>query len=451
MQTTKQVTVRRLSKSDHRRLDEVLTLNRLLYNDGLEWGFEQVAAGERVTLKQLSLNLTERGDEEPAYKNVDRRVQVETLKRVAKSFATWRRRKKSDLRGGKPRFKPAHRFRTLEIYSGVGNHVKLRDCRTKGYVRIKGLPKFRFRTEQQLPSYQPKTIRITRTPCRVTLSLVYDYEPDGRQTVMFPQMPLGLDVGVTNFVTTTEGILEEGSPPRTLPDIARLKRKLSRRMARQRRAALAEGRAYWEPQKNGKTKFRWTAGRPSRRYERTHAQYSRLCYKETLSQRNWLHRISTEIINGYDLIAVEDLSIANMTRSAKGTEENPGKNVAQKTGLNRSILERNWGAFLSQLEYKAERAGIRFVKVRPQHTSQTCFKCGQINPKNRKGEKFHCVNVECGHRDHADVNAAKNVLRRGLTDLGLPESLARGAAGRKKPRPLGPVRLRYSAFKGASP
>ena len=112
------------------------------------------------------------------------------------------------------------------------------------------------------------------------------------------------------------------------------------------------------------------------------------------------------------VVYVEDLKIRNMTRSARGTKETPGRNVRQKSGLNRSILSQGWGTFLSLLEYKVSWAGGMVVRIPPQYTSQTCAACGHVFPEIRTTQaRFRCVS--CAHADHADVNAAKNILRAG--------------------------------------
>ena len=100
-----------------------------------------------------------------------------------------------------------------------------------------------------------------------------------------------------------------------------------------------------------------------------------------------------------------------MTATASVTVEDPGSNVAQKAGLNRVILERGWGNFFRQLEYKSTWKGGELVKVDPKYTSQQCSQCGHTSRKNRKvQDKFSCV--ECGHSENADINAAKNILQR---------------------------------------
>ena len=115
------------------------------------------------------------------------------------------------------------------------------------------------------------------------------------------------------------------------------------------------------------------------------------------------------------MLCIEKLQIGNMTRSAAGTLEEPGTNVAQKRGLNRSILEQTWGLFISQLKYKAEWAGTRrVVEVDPRYTSRDCSSCGvRGSPGSR--EYWRCTS--CGVVHHRDMNAAINVLQRGLVVL----------------------------------
>jgi len=113
------------------------------------------------------------------------------------------------------------------------------------------------------------------------------------------------------------------------------------------------------------------------------------------------------------MIVMEDLKIKNMSKSARGCIDEPGRNVAQKSGLNRSILDQGWGEFQRQLAYKQEWRGGRVVYVDPKHTSQTCPMCGHQEKGNRlTQENFRCL--ECFFEDNADKVAAQNILSRGL-------------------------------------
>ena len=101
-----------------------------------------------------------------------------------------------------------------------------------------------------------------------------------------------------------------------------------------------------------------------------------------------------------------------MSTSAKGTIEEPGQNVKAKSGLNRSILNSSFGMLKTMMSYKADWYGRTLVEIDPKYTSQTCNCCGAVDKKNRKLELFLCIT--CGHKDHADVNAAKNILEKGI-------------------------------------
>ena len=122
-----------------------------------------------------------------------------------------------------------------------------------------------------------------------------------------------------------------------------------------------------------------------------------------------------------------------MSRSAKGTLEQPGGNVRAKSGHNRSILDQGWGEFRRQLEYKLKWLGGIFVKVNPRHTSQRCSACKHVDPLNRQSqESFECQS--CGHAENADINAAKNILAAGYAVLACGEE---ALAASMKQEPLG--------------
>ena len=104
---------------------------------------------------------------------------------------------------------------------------------------------------------------------------------------------------------------------------------------------------------------------------------------------------------------VEKLDTRGMTRSAKGTLDNPGTKVKAKSGLNREILNTGWHSVKEMLGYKC----LELNEVNPAYTSQSCNACGFVDPENRNDRKFECV--ACGHADHADLNAARNILTSG--------------------------------------
>ena len=132
---------------------------------------------------------------------------------------------------------------------------------------------------------------------------------------------------------------------------------------------------------------------------------ARLRARETDRRKDWAEKTSTGIARRFDVIRVEDLKIGNMTRFARGTRGDPGRNVRQKAGLNRGILGSGRGLLVRRLEDKAPG---RVEKVRPALTSQRCSACGQVDRDSREGQAvFRCT--ACGFAGNADVNAAINI------------------------------------------
>jgi putative transposase len=147
------------------------------------------------------------------------------------------------------------------------------------------------------------------------------------------------------------------------------------------------------------------ARRGSERRKGVRLAIARLKARETDRRKDWAEKASTDIARRFDTIRVEDLLIKNMTRSAKGSAGNPGRNVRQKSGLNREILRSGWGLLVRRLE---EKAASRVEKIKPAFTSQRCSACGHVDAKSRESQaRFVCT--ACGFACNADVNAARNI------------------------------------------
>ncbi|MCY3702795.1 MAG: transposase [Rhodospirillales bacterium] len=164
--------------------------------------------------------------------------------------------------------------------------------------------------------------------------------------------------------------------------------------------------------------------RGSRRRERTRRRLARTQRRIAQRRRDWQHQVSRSLAGG--TVVVEALRTRAMTASAKGTMAAPGRHVRQKAGLNREILATGWSGLRAMLAYKA----ARLVAVDPAHTSRTCAACGHADAASRRSQSsFECV--ACGHADHADLNAARNIRRRGMALLhgeecsGLPTPVTR--------------------------
>ena len=178
-------------------------------------------------------------------------------------------------------------------------------------------------------------------------------------------------------------------------------------------AALSTGQMLHCPAPTGRERTRLRrlrrklarAARGSNRRGRVRHAIARLRARETDRRTDWAEKTSTDIARRFDVIRVEDLKIGNMTRSAKGTRDNPGRNASQKAGLNRGILGSGWGLLVRRLEDKAPG---RVEKIKPHYTSQRCSVCGQVDGESRESQAvFRCT--ACGFACHADVNAARNI------------------------------------------
>ena len=206
---------------------------------------------------------------------------------------------------------------------------------------------------------------------------------------------VGIDMGVAEWATTSDG--------EHLGRDERVEKKLKQ---------LLERRDFYQRQLTRRPKQKGEDGKNYHGSNRikTKKKLAKVSNKIAEIRRNYSHHSSKDLTTRYAKIDLEKLNIQNMTKSAKGTTESPGKNVNQKAGLNRSILQQNWYQLRSMLEYKMARNGGSIEDVDPKYTSQMCSSCHHVDEKNRLSQsKFKCV--KCGHTENADLNAAKNIHR----------------------------------------
>lgn len=199
------------------------------------------------------------------------------------------------------------------------------------------------------------------------------------------QGAVGIDMGIAKNMTLSDGTTFAG-----VRSFAAMQERLA--TAQRKLKHKERGSANWKKQK--------------RKIARIHQRIRDV-------RRDYQHKATTEISNNHAMVAVEDLRVASMSKSARGTVAQPGRNVRQKTGLNRSILDQGWYEIRRQLEYKMAWTGGLFLTVSPRHTSQTCPACLYKSADNRKTQaSFLCTH--CGYAENADVVGAINVLHRGL-------------------------------------
>lgn len=148
----------------------------------------------------------------------------------------------------------------------------------------------------------------------------------------------------------------------------------------------------------------------SKRRARVRDRYAALKRQERNARTTHLHQVSARLAREYETIVFEALKIPSMVRSASGSITEPGTNIAQKSGLNRSIHDAGWGRLMEFTSYKAARAGGKVMKVDPKHSSNECHRCGVITP-TPIGTLFKCG---CGNAINRDHNAALVILNRGV-------------------------------------
>ena len=403
-----------VSRNGHARIDDVLRLCCELYNAALEeWSGPRRARGiahraqqdrekangfpssKHVSYNHQTKQLTGIRQDLPEFRAIHWTLTRGVLRRFDRARRAFMDRVKQGRAPGYPRFKPLSRYTCIELSEVRPNMVHRSDDGMRAWIKIKGLPTIKVKASRPLPhSDGIKSLRIIRKPIGIYVDLVYEVEPQPLSPV---ESAVGIDAGVSKRLALSDGSHIEN-------------RKLDRRRQRrlQRRLSRSEGN------KKGQRK--------SNRFRKRARSLAREQHRNKVRNRNECHRVTTEIVREHQLIAVEALTIPNMTRSAAGTVEEPGRNVAAKRGLNRSIQEQTWGLIRQQLAYKAEWAGREYVEVAPQYTSQTCSVCGVVDAGSRRTQAdFRCV--ACGHRANADTNAARNILRAGLAE-------AKSAGGR---------------------
>ncbi len=345
-----------VNAATHCRLDAFLRQQTVLWNASLEERIDCYRkTGKTITAFDQMKSLTVIRGEDEDFRQFNVGPQRSVLRRLDKSFKSFFRRAKAGETPGFPRFKGRSRgIRSFDIPDPV-----IRD----GSLRLKGIGRFRL---PSVPDGRIMQARVVKTPLRVVVQFAVEAEC----MPSTPTEPVGIDLGVKD-----RAILSTGE---TLPAVRIDRRPL-------RRAQRAVSRA-----KKGSASRRKKVNVLRREWERTR-----------IRERNALHRISASIVKSRNRIAIEDLQVSNMMR-------NPN--------LARSIAEQQWGRLAEQLVYKAESAGGSVVRVDPKHTSTDCHACGHRQDMPLSAREFACGG--CGLVTDRDVNAARNILQRGIALAG---------------------------------
>ncbi|AVV96435.1 transposase [Helicobacter pylori] len=326
---------------------------------------------------------------------------------------------------GFPKFKNSKFAKQSFSWSNQGFSIKESDDERFKVFTLMKMPLFMRMHRDFPPNAKIKQITISCSHRKYFVSFSVEYEQN-ITAIKNPKDCVGLDLnvldiacscGVNNHEKLTDfkryiqdmkellglEIDEKTDPKRFIPTCSklyslkkysekfkRLQRKQSRRVLKSKQNKTKLGGNFYKTQKKLNQAFDRSSHQKTDRY----------------------HKITSELSKQFEWIAVEDLQVKNMTKRAKL------KNVKQKSGLNKSILNASFYQIIFFLDYKQQHNGRLLVKVPPQYTSKTCCNCGSINPKLKLNHRQYWCS-DCGYKEHRDINAANNILSKGLSLFGV--------------------------------
>jgi putative transposase len=283
------------------------------------------------------------------------------LQRLDRAFAAFFRRVKAGVKPGYPRFRSVRRYDSLTWDSGWGLHHDRLALQGIGHVKVKW--------HRLLPSSAAvRTVTVRRVAGRwyacFSLVVLRSSRVDG------PGRPdVGLDLGIQHFATLSTG--EHIPGPRAYRAAMRLLRGAERRLCRRQKG--------------------------SRRRQKARLLLARQHERIRNVRLDHAHKLSRRLVFDFGLIAVENLKIGGLAHGP----------------LAKDVTDQGWASFLTKLEYKAAEAGTGLIRVPPAGTSQRCSACGVVVPKPLSERTHRCS--ECGLTIDRDTNAARNILRLGLS------------------------------------
>ena len=272
---------------------------------------------------------------------------------------------------------------------------------TNNCIALPKLGWIRYRNSREVIG-EVKNVTVIQSCGKWYVSIQTEYEVP--EQVHKAASMVGLDAGVTKLATLSDGTVYQpvNSFKANQRKLAMLQRQLSRKV---------KFSASWQKQK--------------KKIQRLHSHIANI-------RRDYLHKVTSEISKNHAMIVIEDLKVSNMSKSAKGTAERPGRNIRAKSGLNRSILDQGWYEMRRQLEYKQLWRGGQVLAIPPAYTSQRCACCGHTAKENRQTQsKFVCQ--VCGYTENADINGARNILAAGHAVLACGGMIQSGRPLKQEP------------------
>ena len=350
-----------------------------LYNAALE------ERREAYRMSGVSVSYNMQANQLPAikvlreeYQDIHSQVQQDVLKRLDKAMQAFFRRVLNGEKAGYPRFKSGDRYDSFTYPQGGYEIINKRLHLSKiGHIKIKLHRKMKG-------TIKTCTIQREGEQWYAVFTTEYEFTPS---MIFHPsEEEIGIDLGIHSFAALSDGTFIEN--PRVYRNAEEEIKEAHKKIAR--------------------------ASKGSHRRNRAKKELSRLYRKARNKRRDFLHKQSRKLVNDYGTLVFEDLQIDNMTKAPEPKHDENGtylpNGAAAKGGLNKSILDAGWGAFVAICSHKAEEAGGRVIKVAPHGTSQACSGCGCVVPKDF-GVRWHSC-PHCGCELDRDHNAAINILHR---------------------------------------
>jgi len=289
---------------------------------------------------------------------------------------------------GFPKFRKKDSSMSL-IFRRVSQNDTIDFCRNKiNLPKLKGI-KARFHRHIEEKQFEIKLLNITKDNfekyyCTIIIEL--EDQVSNPQTI---KKPVGIDIGIINPMVFSDGFKVEN--PKIFESKIEELRNLRRQLAKKSKNSL--------------------------RYNKTKQKIAKLYNKINLQRDHFNHSLSKKITEKYDAVFMEKLGISEMTKSAKGTIEQPGVNVKAKSVKNRKFLDISPFSIMKKIEYKAHYKGLVFKQIdRFEPTTKKCNRCDFQNEKLTLDDRYW-VCPYCNEKHDRDINAAKNILKIGLKNL----------------------------------
>jgi putative transposase len=368
--------------------------------------------GVMLRANEQCVQLTQARAELPWLTDLPAQSAQQVLRQLDRAYDNWWSQQHP---AGPPTFKKRRNRLTVPF---PGQAVKVRKLNHKwAQMRLPKVGWMRFRLSRPLGGVvRNATVSCDGLGWHVSFGIATDTDP----AVPNGRPGCGVDFGVACSAWVSDESSPRLLPPTLTAGERRRLRGLERRKARQLR---------WAKRHNG--------GRYSRRLRRTIAEIARLRARQARRRLDFTHKLTTDLAKSHGWVGIEDLRVKGMSRSAQGTVGQPGRNVRQKAGLDRGILDNAPYERHRQLAYKTGRYGLELRLVPAPGTSQTCSACGYRDPESRpgRGRVFACT--ACGHQAHADHNASMVIearaRRAGGTATNSTRSHPSGGEARKQP------------------